>query len=87
VAEFLLEQYVSRGDSAAVQAGAARARRAADELNDEGTPVRFLRTMFVPDEETCFYLYEAGSAEHVREAARRADLESGTIVEAISEPR
>jgi hypothetical protein len=42
--------------------------------------------MFVLEEETCFYLYEAASAEDVREAARRAELPSDCVVEAISEP-
>ena len=86
MAEFLFELYASRTEPGAVEAGAERARRAAEELTWEGTPVRFLRTMFVPEEETCFYLYEAASADDVREAARRAELPAESVVEAISEP-
>jgi hypothetical protein len=86
MAEFLLELYVSRTEPETVEAGAERAQRAAEQLSCEGTPIRFLHTMFVPEEETCFYLYEAASADVVREAARRAELAPESVVEAISEP-
>ncbi len=86
MAEFLLELYTSRAEPGAVEAVAERARQAAEQLSCEGTRVRFLRAMFVPEEETCFYLYEAGSADDVREAARRAELPAESVVEAISEP-
>jgi hypothetical protein len=49
--------------------------------------VRFLRSVFVPEDESCFYLYEAASADDVREAARRAELPVDHVVEAISEPK
>lgn len=84
--EFLVELYVSRTDGAAVGRGAGRARRAAAELSREGTPVRYLRSIFVPEDETCFFLYEAVSADAVREAARRAQLPFERIAEAIAEP-
>jgi Nickel responsive protein SCO4226-like len=48
--------------------------------------VRFLRSVFVPEDETCFYLYEATSAEAVRTAARRAALAVEDVVKAASEP-
>jgi hypothetical protein len=72
--EFLIEQYVSRADTAAVERDAVRAREAAEELSRTGTPVRYLRSIFVPEDETCFLLYEADSASAVREAALRARL-------------
>jgi hypothetical protein len=84
VAEFLLETYVSRTGAEAVPACAARARRAAEQLNRRGKPVRCLRAVFVPEDETCFYLYEADSEEVVREAARRAQLRVERIVEAVA---
>jgi Protein of unknown function (DUF4242) len=83
MAEYLLELYVSRGDSCAVASGAERARAAAEELTEEGTPVRYMRAIFVPEDETCFFLYEAGSVEAVREAARRAGLGSERVTEAL----
>jgi hypothetical protein len=81
--EFLIEQYVARTDTATVERDAARARLAAEELSREGTPVRYLRSIFVPEDESCFLLYEAVSAEDVEEAARRASLRFERAVAAV----
>ena len=43
-------------------------------MSEEGTPVRFVRSIFVPEDDTCFFLYQAQTPEIVHEAARRADL-------------
>ncbi len=85
MAEFLLETYVAETDRAACAREAERCRLAADEVTREGTPVRFLRWIFVPEDETCFYLYEAASAELVREVARRAQLPFDRVAEAVAD--
>ena len=72
--EFLIELYVSRADTASLERDTDRARLAAEELHRTGASVRYLRSIFVPEDETCFLLYEATSAEAVREAALRARL-------------
>jgi len=87
MAEYLVELYLSRADVAAVERGAARARLAAEELTREGRPVRYLRSIFVPEDETCFYLCEACSAEVVREVARRATLTFERVTEAMADPK
>jgi len=81
--EYLLELYVARADAPAVEQGAARVRRAAEEYSREGTPVRYLRSLFVPDDETCFLIFEAPSAKAVREVARRASLSFEHVAAAI----
>jgi hypothetical protein len=86
VGEFLVEFYVSRADGDAVGRGAERARLAAEELSGAGTPVRYLRSIFVPEDETCFYLYQADSADVVREAAERAALPFERVAETVTEP-
>lgn len=85
MAEFLVELYVSRTEPLAAEQGAARARLVAEELTREGTPVRYLRSIFVPEDETCFYLYEAASADAVRTATERAALPIERVVEAVPE--
>jgi hypothetical protein len=84
VAEFLLEVYVPRTDGLAVERGEERARIAADELAREGTPVRFLRSIFVPEDETCFYLCEAASTDAVSQLAKRAGLPFERVVESVA---
>ena len=84
--EFLVELYVSRTDAGTVERGAERTRIAAEELTREGIPVRYVRSIFVPEDETCFLLVEAGSAEHVREVARRAHLRVEHLVKTSEHP-
>jgi len=49
----------------------------------EGTPVRYVRMTFLPDDETCFHIFDAASAEPVGEACRCAGIGSGRIVHAV----
>lgn len=83
MAEFLVELYVSRADAAAAERSGQSARCAAEELALQGIPVRYVRSIFVPEDETCFLLYEADSADVVRAAARRAELTFERVAEAI----
>jgi Nickel responsive protein SCO4226-like len=87
VPEFLVELYVPQAGAAAVEQGDERARLAAEQLTREGTPVRYLRSIFVPEDETCFLLYEAGRAEDVEEAARRASLRVERAAAAVGASR
>jgi hypothetical protein len=79
---FLLELYVSREAAVGARATTERARAAAAELTRAGTPVRCTRSVFVPEDETCFLLYEAASIRVVREAASRAGLSFERVTEA-----
>jgi hypothetical protein len=84
--EFLVELYVSRTDGAATVALAAeRLRLGAEAATRAGTPVRCVRSIFVPDDETCFLLLEAESAGDVRGAAQRAGLRFEHVAELFSE--
>jgi Protein of unknown function (DUF4242) len=82
VNEFLVELYVSGAEPDGVERRAERAREAAVELTAAGTPVRFLRSIFVPADETCLFLFEAASIDAVRETARRAALRLDHVAEA-----
>ena len=66
-----------------LQGTAARARESAARLNAEGTAVRFLRSIFVPEKDSCFLLYEGASAAAVREAGRRAALAIESVGPAV----
>jgi len=82
--EFVAELYVPRS-AAGLDRGAERARRAAEQMTLEGTPVNLLRSIFLSEDETCLLLYEAASAEVVHEATRRAELQVDRVVEAFSQ--
>jgi Protein of unknown function (DUF4242) len=84
--EFLVELYVSRADAASTVPGAERARLAAEELSRQGTAIHYLRSIFVPDDETCFHLYAASSIEAVHEVGARAGLRFERISEAAADP-
>jgi hypothetical protein len=74
VTDYLLELYVAQAEGLAVEYDAHRVRRAAEERTRQGTHVRYLRSILVPDDETCFLIFEAASADAVRDVARLADL-------------
>jgi hypothetical protein len=66
-----------------LQRATARARQATDELRSEGAHVRFLRSIFVPEDDACFFLYEGASAQAVKAAAARATLGVVRVDEAL----
>ena len=85
LAYYTLELERPRDGWGRLQELSAQARQASEQMQAEGTPVRYLRSIFVPEDEACFYLYEAASADSVREAARRAGLPLASITEAIAD--
>lgn len=80
----LVELLRSTDGTDAAAATAARADAAADELARQGAPVRSLRMLYAADDETCFLLYEAASAELAGEASRRAQIASERVLEAVA---
>jgi hypothetical protein len=78
---YLVESYAA-SSAAAVEEVRERARRAA-ELE---SGVRYLRTTYLPADETILHLFEAPSAEVLGRAARRTRLAFDRIVEAMDAP-
>ena len=85
--QYLVELYLPRRDEAALADAAVRARAASEQLTSEGRQVRYLRTIFVPQDEICFHLYEAEAADEVAEATLRAEIAYERIVRAVSVDR
>jgi hypothetical protein len=80
---YVVECFVPKAKSADLPAVAARAHEAARAMTLEGTPVRYLRSILIPEDETCFHLFEGASADVVGEVSRRAALTYDRIVEAV----
>jgi len=81
---YLVETYLRRGDVGERAARNRRARSAAEELTQERPCVRFDRSIHVLDDEICFYVFEAQSAQEAAHVAQHAGLDPIRIVEAIS---
>jgi len=62
---------------------AERARLVAGELRTAGTPVRFLRSVYVPEDDACFLLYEAPSEDSLQEALGKAGLAASRVATAL----
>ena len=82
-ATFLVELFVEHGSSDELEQWERRARGAADELTAEGTPTRYVRSLYLPEDETCFYVFQACSADAVTAACRRAGIAYERIVAAV----
>jgi hypothetical protein len=85
IARYTVELRPPEGGWPALQQTSDRARRAAEEMCREGTPVRLLRSIFVPEDDTCFFLYEGPSADAVRVAVSRAQLGAEQVRQTITE--
>jgi hypothetical protein len=75
---YLVESY-----HAATPAALEDARERAQRTAELGDGVRYLRTTFLPGDETILHLFEAPSASALDEAGRRAALPFERIVEAV----
>jgi hypothetical protein len=82
VAKYLVESYMPRAGADAVSDAASRARLAAEELSRAGTPVRYLRSIFIPEDEICFFLFDGPSQRAIGEASRRAAIDFERVLAA-----
>lgn len=81
---YLVETYLTRGDAGVIAALEERARSAAEELTREGTSVGFGGSIHVPEDELCFFAFDAPSREVAALAAQLAGLDALRVVEAVS---
>jgi len=84
VPSYLVETFLPRGSAGERSARERRARSAAEELAREGTRVRFEGSTHVPEDELCFFTFEADSGALAVLAAQRAELGPLRVVEAVS---
>ena len=83
LSRFLVELERPELLGAEIKALAKRSRAVAAEMQGEGASLRYLRTIYVPEDGRCFLLFEGGSAVEVSEAGRRAGLAPSVVVEAL----
>ncbi len=80
---YLVETYLARGEAINSADRDERARNAAAELTRGRMCVRFEFAIRAPEDETCFFVFEAPTAHHAALAAQRAGLDPIRVVEAV----
>ena len=80
---YLVEAFVGAATAVECAARAGMARAAALDAGQEGTAVRFVDWMLVPEDEICFYLFTAGSRADVARVSEHAGLGHDRIVAAL----
>lgn len=81
---YLVELHRPDAGWAELREAAGRARETAAALRATGTPVRFLRSVYVPEDDVCFLLFEAPSEDTVRDALGRAGLAAGAVATTLA---
>jgi hypothetical protein len=80
---YLVETFLASGAAGERQARERRARSGAQEMTQEGTRVAFGGSIHVPEDEICFFVFEAPSGREAALVAERAGLEPLRVTEAI----
>jgi len=77
---FLVETFLPRGAAGERTQRERRASNAAEALTREGTRVRFGGSIHVPEDEICFFTFEAPSGRAATLVAERAGLNPFRVV-------
>jgi hypothetical protein len=81
---YIVERYLPGVSSSELERMLAGLRRSTLELRGEGTPVRYLGSTIVPDDEACLCQFESPSQAAVAEANLRASVAFDRIVPVIA---
>jgi hypothetical protein len=84
VPSYVVETYLARGRAGEREARERRARSAAEELTRESSRVRFKHSIHIPEDEICFFVFDAPSSRDAALAAERAELDPIRVAEAVS---
>jgi hypothetical protein len=84
VPSYLVETYLARARAGERAVRERRARSAAEELTKLTSRVRFERSIYVPEDEICFFVFDAPTGREAVLAAERAELDSIRVVEVVS---
>jgi hypothetical protein len=83
VPSFLIETYLARCADGQREAREEQARSAADELAQTGARVSFDGCIHLPEDELCFFVFNASTAQEAAALARHAGLDPLRVVEAV----
>jgi hypothetical protein len=83
VTQFLVEVFTPRASAGKLAAAERRAKLAARRSGTDGE-LRFVRATYIPEDEICFFVFDAPSGREAALVAQRAGLEPIRVVEAVS---
>jgi hypothetical protein len=82
----IAERYLPIGSSQQLLDDTARLRASTAEAARPGRSVRYLGSAFVPDDETCFLLFEGSEAVEVERLLKQAGIVCQRVVRALYLP-
>jgi hypothetical protein len=80
---FLVERSLKGIPMDQLAAAQQRAIRTAADMSAAGTPIRYIRSTFVPGSGQCMCLFESGDAEAVKTLNRRAEIPFDSVTPAL----
>ena len=81
MASYVVKRHLPGITSEALTGAGLRAKSCAAEMTEEGTPVRWLRSFFIPETEETHCYFEAPSSNAVKEVNERANIPFSKIHE------
>ena len=78
---YMVERYLPGVTAGQLDEVSARLAAAAIELAAQGVEVRYISSTFIPEEESCFCMFEGAHAEDVRRTCERAHVPFARIVQ------
>ena len=80
---FMVERSLKGIPMDQLAAAQKRAIATAAEMTKEGTPIRYIRSTFVPDDGRCMCLFEGESPENVSALNRKAEIPFERVTPAL----
>ena len=71
---FMVKRHLPGITEDALEAAGLRAKTCCEEMEAEGTDVRWVRSFFLPEEEKTFCVFDGPDRETIAEANRRAQI-------------
>ena len=81
---YLVETFLASAHAGERGRRERQAHSAAEELSKRGTPVRFDSSIHVPEDEICFFVFDAPSGPDAAATAQHAGLQPFRVVEVAS---
>jgi hypothetical protein len=81
--QFLVEVFTPRATAGELAAAERRAMSAARRLSGADLDVRYVRATYIPEDEICFFVFDAPSGPDAALVAERAGLDPIRVVEAV----